>query len=106
MLRKGPTTIAMVVNELERTGEAVHASERLYYDRINLAQMCTVVTGWMAEKGKIVGKPRTLEQKRVYSEWREGECVSNWVEADYEVLDSIKFIAVAKRLPVLTYVTL
>jgi hypothetical protein len=111
-------TIREVVNELERTKQTVHAGEGEYSDRYMLSIAVEEVVTWLrshAARNPLL-EPAGLsrKQKAILDAWDYDpggdKGVSNWDCGDdgeggeYGALDSIRWVAQRKRLPVLNYV--
>lgn len=106
--RPDGATIREIVADLVANNEKVHASEGDYDDDGMLSYACEEVASELKKAGMIEASPETEQQTLAYQMWeKEGVCafepkdgMQNLDEL-YAILDSIRWKALKKRLPIL-----
>lgn len=110
MLHQGPTTVRQVVDELDRTKQAVHAGEGLLTERCMLGMTVEVLVGVLLDEGHVEPAGQlTRKQAKALRQWRNHES-DEWDSGEdgeggeYGIFDSIPWRALKKRLPVIKYI--
>jgi hypothetical protein len=106
--REGGATIREVVDELERTKQALHAGEGDLDDRCMLSLGVEVIVEQLLNSTSIEPVDLTRRQKSLLKQWRmhdsdEWDCGDDGESGEYGILDSIRWRALKKRLPVIEY---
>ncbi len=109
--RDGGATINEIVAELERTKQAVHASEGDLEERYMLSLMAEQIAQVLFEDDGIEPVRLTRKQAKLFKSWKnDDDSVADWDSGDdgrggeYGVFDSIRWRALKKRLPVIRYI--
>lgn len=108
--RPDGATIREVVDFLEASCEKVHASEGDYEERFMLSDSCEEIAAWLREGGAIEPTMLTKEQKPIFDQWLEGD-IGSWDNGkdgeggEYGILDSVRWKANKKALPILRFFT-
>lgn len=107
--RENGATVREVVDELERTKQAVHAGEGDLTDRCMLGYMVEMLMQTLLGEALVEPMAMSRQQKAILKQWRKGDD-QEWDSGDdgeggqYAVLDSIRWRAMKKRLPAINYV--